>query len=186
MASLHSLGQDDRNEVQHDLSCHVMPLALILASHVSISIVKETATFLTSKKSKWQATWLLWSCDTITIANGIIWCHCYWCHMIPLASVLVLHDACRIINGTIIFLGHDDRSEVQHDFLGHMMPLALASASCDANTIYVWHHCIPYIKMIKMKCKHNFFGHVTPLAPASAPQNSDVIVNSTITFLTSR
>ena len=53
--------------------------------------------------------------------------------MMPL--VLVLHGAYSIINGTIIFLGQDDRSEVQHDFLGHMMPLALASVSCDANSI---------------------------------------------------
>ena len=32
MASLHSLGQYDRNEVQHDLSCHAMPLALVLVT----------------------------------------------------------------------------------------------------------------------------------------------------------
>ena len=52
-----------------------------------------------------------------------------------LASLSVSHDVYSIINGTIIFLGQDDRSEVQHDFLGHMMPPVLASASCDAKSI---------------------------------------------------
>ena len=46
--------------------------------------------------------------------------------MMPLASMSVLYDAYSIINGTIIFLGEDDRSEVQHDFPGHMMPLVLS------------------------------------------------------------
>ena len=63
--------------------------------------------------------------------------------MMPL--VLVSHDATGIsvsetfahciINGTIIFLGQDDRCEVQYDFLSHMIPLALTSASCDASSI---------------------------------------------------
>ena len=35
----------------------------------------------------------------------------------------------------LYFLGQDDKGEVQHDFAGHMMPLAVASASCDANNI---------------------------------------------------
>ena len=50
MVPLHLLGQDDRNEVQHDLSGNVMPLALMFASHDAISIVKGTTTFLTSRQ----------------------------------------------------------------------------------------------------------------------------------------
>ena len=55
--------------------------------------------------------------------------------MMPLTSVSESHDVYNIINDTIIFLGQDHRSEVQHDFLGHMVPLALASAPYEANSI---------------------------------------------------
>ena len=51
-APLQLLGQDDRNEVQHEISGHVIPLALMLASHDAISTVKGTTTFLTSRQSK--------------------------------------------------------------------------------------------------------------------------------------
>ena len=53
---------------------------------------------------------------------GITWCHWYWHHILLLTSGSVSHDAYSIINGTIIFLGQDDRSELQHDILGHMIP----------------------------------------------------------------
>ena len=49
MASLHTFGQDDRNEVQHDFSGHVMPLALVLASHDAVSIPNVAITFLRSR-----------------------------------------------------------------------------------------------------------------------------------------
>ena len=44
MASLHSLGQYDSYYVQHDFSCHVMPLALVLASYDAVSILNVTIT----------------------------------------------------------------------------------------------------------------------------------------------
>ena len=67
----------------------------------------------------------------------VMWhnCHCQCHHMMPVASVSVSHNAYSIINGTIIFLGQDDRSEVQCEFFGHMMPLTPSSASCDADRI---------------------------------------------------
>ena len=52
--------------------------------------------------------------------------------------MLVSLDAIGInvsVNGTIIFLGQDDRNEVQYDFLCHMVPMAMASVSCDANSL---------------------------------------------------
>ena len=130
MAPLYFLGQDDWHQVQHYLSGHVMPFALMLASHDVISIVKRTTTFLTSRKN---SSMTFWSCNRIAIAIGITWCYLCWCHMMPLASVSVSHDAYIITNGTITFLGQDDGSEVQHGFLGHMIPLTLASALCEAN-----------------------------------------------------
>ena len=63
---------------------------------------------------KMQSNMIFWSCDTIAIANAIRCCHWNWCHLMPLASVSVSHDAYSIINGTIILLGQDDRSEVQN------------------------------------------------------------------------
>ena len=40
-------------------------------------------------------------------------------------------------------LGQDDSNEVQHDIFGHMMILALASASFDANGVcHQWNCCI--------------------------------------------
>ena len=44
MASLYSLGQDDRNEVQYDFSCHVMPLGLVFELCDAISILNVTIT----------------------------------------------------------------------------------------------------------------------------------------------
>ena len=76
----------------------------------------------------------VWLCDPIAIAVHITWCQSCLSHMVPLASQSVSHDANSIINGTIIFWGHDDKNEVQHDLFGHMMPLALASASHDAHS----------------------------------------------------
>ena len=55
------------------------------------------------------------------------------CQMMPFASVSP--NVYSIINGTIIFLDQDDRSDMQHDFLGHMMLLAPASAAHDIDSI---------------------------------------------------
>ena len=85
MASLHSLGQYDRNKVQHHFPCHATPLALLLASHDAVSILNITITFLRSGQLKYDVTWLFWSCDTIATDIGF---------MMPL--VLVSHDAIGI------------------------------------------------------------------------------------------
>ena len=42
ISPLHFIGQDDRNEVQQDISCYVMLLALVLASHDTVSILYVT------------------------------------------------------------------------------------------------------------------------------------------------
>ena len=46
VASLNSLAQDDRNEVQHDFFGHMTPLALMPALHDADSIVNGTIPFL--------------------------------------------------------------------------------------------------------------------------------------------
>ena len=45
----------------------------------------------------------------------------------------MVNNFSSVIKGTIWFLGQDDQKEMQHDFFGQVMPLAPASASCDAN-----------------------------------------------------
>ena len=75
MASLHSLGQDDKNEVQHHFSCHGMPLALVLASHDAVSILSVTITFLRSRQLKLDVTLHFCSCDTIGINTILL----HWC-----------------------------------------------------------------------------------------------------------
>ena len=49
MAPLHSLGQDNSNEVQHDLFGHVTLLVLASASCIANSIVNDTIESLGSR-----------------------------------------------------------------------------------------------------------------------------------------
>ena len=59
LESLPFLGQYDRNVVQHDFSCHVMPLAVVLVSHDAVSILNDTITFFRSRQSKLDVMWLV-------------------------------------------------------------------------------------------------------------------------------
>ena len=45
MAPLHLLGQDNQNEMQHDIFGHMMPLALALASSDTYSVTKGIIVF---------------------------------------------------------------------------------------------------------------------------------------------
>ena len=104
--------------------------------------------------------------------------------MMPLASLS--HDPHSIINGMIIFLGQDNRSKVQHDFLSDMIPLAPTSASCDANSIVNGTIALPKSTWSKGSATLFFFCHGTPMAPVSALHNADSFINSTFAFLRSR
>ena len=46
---LHSLGQDNQNEVQHDSFGNVMPLALVLLLHNANDIINSSTEFLLSR-----------------------------------------------------------------------------------------------------------------------------------------
>ena len=77
-----------------------------------------------------------------------MWYHWCWyqCYVMPmLSSIVRLHS-----------LGEGNWNEVQHVF-GHVTPLVLASTLCDINSIiYIWHHCTPWVKMIKMRFNMTF------------------------------
>ena len=68
MASIHYSGQDDRYEAQHDFSCHVMPLALLLASNNAISILNVTITFFRSRQSNLDVIWLFGQVTQLPLA----------------------------------------------------------------------------------------------------------------------
>ena len=182
-----------------------LSLALTYAACDADSIVYATTAFVRSKWLKWGATWLFWSWHATSTDVGITWCYQHYQmnynipdiktikmmsnitfgHVtqlpLPLESVSVSHYAYCIISSTIIFLGQDDRSKLQHDFLIHIchwhwhqhqvMQTALLMAPL---------HSLG--QMIKMKCNKTF-GHVTLLPPAS--HDTDGIINSTITLLIS-
>ena len=103
--------------------------------------------------------------------------------MIPLASVSVLHDVYNITNGTITFLGQNDRSDVQHDFLGNICHLHCHQHNVMQTALFM----VPLHSLgqdAQNGVQYDFFGHMTPLAPAS--QNANSIITDTIAFLRSR
>ena len=74
MAQMHFLHQDEWNEVQHDLSGHVMPLALMLASHTAISMHCQRNWFIPDIKTiKMRSNMTFLSGATIATAIGITW-----------------------------------------------------------------------------------------------------------------
>ena len=113
VAPFHLLGQNNQKDVQHDFG-HVMPLALVTALHAANCVENDTIAFVWSRRSKWKTKWLLF-----------MWCH--WCkhqhHVTLMLSTMAPSH----------FLGQDNQNEVQYDFFGYLMPLALESD--DANAI---------------------------------------------------
>ena len=174
MASLHSTGQDDRNEVQHDFSGHVMPLALELASHNAVSILNVTITFLRSRQSKLEFL--------------VMWhdYHWHWHHMMPLVlvshdalgSVLVSDDANSIINGITVFLRQRQLKWCVTHLFGHMTPLT--PASHNANNII--NGIIAFLRPDATW----LFGHVMPMTLTLVSHDDNCVISGTTAFLRSR
>ena len=129
-----SLGQDNWKNVQHNIFGHDMPLVLLLSvtlwqqcnqwhnekhdfdafgtsgvAHDATGIINGTIAFIRSTQLKLRAASLFWS----YAANGV---------------ALTTHNGNGTVNGTTAFIRSDDWNAVQHDFLGHVTLLALASA----------------------------------------------------------
>ena len=127
MAPLHSLGQDSWNEVQHKFFGNVTPLVSAFVPYDATSVrirvmwchwhqcwhymmpINGTTLFLRPRQLKWDATWPIWSFDTI----GITWCwrqyhnymqHDFFGHVMPLALLSASYYATDLNNGTIAFL----------------------------------------------------------------------------------
>ena len=110
IASLHSLGQDDKNEVQYDFTNHVM--TLVMASMSCDTNTNCSIVFLMSRELKWVQYNFL-----------VMWHHQCWHqnHVIPrLSSMAPLHS-----------LGEDYQNGLQHDFFHHVTLLAPVSFDTD-------------------------------------------------------
>ena len=79
-------------------------------------------------------------------------------------------------------LSQINQNGVQHDFLGHVMPV-LALHNTDA----IINATTAFIRSRKSKQGATcLFHHVMPLAPALTSHDTDIIINSTIAFVRSR
>ena len=130
---------------------YVMPLESAL--HNTNGIISGTTAFLRSRQSKW---------DTIA----------FFSHFMPLTLALVSHDTNSMTNDTIAFLrktrkirktemGWNMTSFVMwchwHQFLHHMLPLALLSAACDVDSIINETIPFPYSRWLKWGAMWLFF-----------------------------
>ena len=144
MAPLNFLGQDDRNEVQHDFFGHVIPLALVSCD--VDSIFNGIIGFLRSRQLKLGPIVLTWSCGTIGISVGITPNHRHWCqHWLTLmtSSMLPLHSLC------------------QHNWNGvhHVMSVALVLASYDTDGVINGTITFPRLRWPKLGATWCFRSH---------------------------
>ena len=103
-------------------------MPLALGSHNTNGVFNNTTAFLRSRKLKGGATWLLL----------VMWHHScwHWCHMMLMAlSMAPLHS-----------LNQDDQNEWQHDLFGLWR-----------QQHYQWHHCIPWVRIIEVRCNMTFW-----------------------------
>ena len=147
-----------------------MSLASASVSCDADNIINHTIAFLSSKCSKWGAARLL-SCyrplasasatnDADGTVNGTTKFlrsrQLKWGHV----KVTALWIA------PLISLGQNDQNDMQHDFFDHVTPLASLFVSHHATGFGVsirchqWHYqchcCIPWVKIIDMKCNITF------------------------------
>ena len=83
MAPLHSLGQDNSNELQQDYFGHATPLAPVSASCDANGIVNGHNYIPKVKTIEMRSNITFWSCDATGI--DLMWgqWHCQWQHCIP-------------------------------------------------------------------------------------------------------
>ena len=144
MASFCSLWEDSWKKVWHDSFGHVIQLALVSASKDTDGTVKDTILFLASND---------WKCDPTYLIG----------HMMP---VLASHNTDASSTAPLHLFFQHDWNEVQHNIFSNLTLLALASASCDANSIV--NSTIAFIRPTWLKqCITKHFWHVMPLVLVS-------------------
>ena len=140
--------------------------ALVPASCDVDSIVNGTIAFLNSRWSKWGATWVSCTCNTVGISNGI---------MLIVLSITLLHFA---------FLRSWQLKWGTKWLFRLLMPFTLVSVSHYASSIL--NSTITVLRSRWSKWGATLhFRHVMPLALASASHHANGIVNCTTAFLRS-
>ena len=166
MAPLHSLGQDDENEVQHNLSVHVMPLALASVSNDANSIINGTTTSL-----------MLRTAERCNVTSLVMWFYWHQHHMMETALPMKpLHSS-----------GQDDWNEVQCKFWS-----CDNIGICIMWHQWHWHHMMPIASSMaplhsldqddQNEVQHDLFGHVMPSTLALASHDDDGVINGIIAF----
>ena len=132
IAPLHSLGEDNWNNVQDNFL--LMGYHWCWHQYHMIPTVSSVLPFyLLGQDDRIEMQYhLFWSCDATGTSMWFQW------HL----------------------LGQDNWNEVQHDFSGHVIHLVLTLALCNAGGIVNSMTALlaqdPYIKVIKMRCNMNF------------------------------
>ena len=175
-----------------------MTLALVLASHDACQWhQKSTTAFLMSRQSKWYATSVFGHllplplasvpCHGNSILNGTIaflwprWVKCSTIWLLVMQCHWHWHQHYMILMAPLLSLSSGDQNEVQHDFLGHVIPLASALASHDADCIV--NATITFLMSRQSKWGATWlFGYMMPLVPVSVSRE----VNGIIAFLRSK
>ena len=166
MAPLHLLGQHNGNEMQHDL------FGQDNAIGTSISMM------LCQRFHQWHHS----ICLVMIIKNEVQ--HDSSGHLMHLVLALVSCYTDGIVNGINAFI----RSKWSYLGamwpFGHVMPLTKCWHQITSVALK-WHHCIPYVKTIKMRYNLTFWPYDTIGTGVSA-HDTDGIINSTTALFKSK
>ena len=132
---LHSVSQDNWNEVLHDIFVHVMPLQLTQAAHDANDVINSTIAFVRSRGSQWDAAW--------PFLVMLCYWHQHWHHLMLMALSML----------PLFLLGQDNHEQVSMTF-SQVMVLPLVSLSHYANSLI--YDIILFVKMIKTRCSMVF------------------------------
>ena len=173
MAPLHIFDQDNQNQVHHNYVGHMKPLAPDLALCNADSAINWKTAFLRSRQLKWGTkqlcgnlmpftlAWVSYAANSIindttaflslrqlAVQLRIMWCYWCWhqCHKKPmLSSMAPLHSL--------------DQWQWKWGVIRLFWPSDTTGAGIGISWYqyhYQWHHCIPSVKMIKMRCNMTF------------------------------
>ena len=204
MKPLHSLGQDDQNEVPTRLFSHVTLLTLALASHDASNVVKGPLHFL-GKDNQNEVQHTFWSLDATGISVTCCQQHCQRHHCIPYMKATEM-----MCNMTFLVMRcHCCLHQC------HMMPMVSSMASlhslCQRQLKWsaTWLFCMPITPLVSVLASHDAksvvngtaaifrwrwlkwgviwpFGYVIPLVLALVLHDAKSIVNGTIATFWSR
>ena len=135
-----------------------MPLTSASVSHDNDDNFNSTTEFLLSRWSKWGGHDILVTCH--------IW------HQSQVTCT-------NIGNGTIAFLKLRQLKQGVTWLLWSCNAIGIGVSKLGGRQHHQWNHCIPKVKMIRIRSFYDLLGHVTPLALELASCDTNGIVNGT-------